>query len=124
MVYDDTNRNGERDESEMGIESASIRLTGTERQAALTRTTETNAAGVYTFIDVPVGEYELQVVLPPAHPGAAIPIVAVSVNASSMVTVPPLAVTVPNQIHLPWIERSDLPGPGRHDVSPATESNP
>ncbi len=64
-VYIDSNNNGTRDTSEVGIRGVTMNLTGTSSTGtAVTRTTTTDANGEYTFDALPVGTYTVLQVQP------------------------------------------------------------
>lgn len=105
MVYDDQNGNSSQDNGESGIAGAEVTLTSAIRDVDLTRTTITNASGIYTLNDVPVGQYTLQVTLPAGQSGTNPPPVAVNVTGTGPVNVPSVAVQVMKAIYLPSVQR-------------------
>ena len=105
VIYDDENGNGSRDAGEVGVAGATVTLQGGDAgvSVALVRTSITDAAGVYTFTGVPVGQYSLQVDLPGGQGRVNLP--ALTVNGSGPVAVPPTAVQVESSIYLPTLEK-------------------
>jgi len=64
-VYIDSNNNGTRETSEVGIQGVTINLTGTSSTGTpVTRSTTTNASGEYTFDALPIGTYTVVQVQP------------------------------------------------------------
>ncbi len=64
-VYIDGNNNGVFDTGEAGIPNVTINVTGTSSTGtAVTRSTTTDANGLYSFLDLPVGTYTIQQVQP------------------------------------------------------------
>ena len=104
-VYDDKNGNNSQDGGEPGIAGAEVTLTSASRDVDLTRTAITNVGGVYTFADVPVGQYTLQVKLPVGQSGTNPSPVAVNVTGTGPVNVPSVAVQVMKAIYLPSVQR-------------------
>ena len=105
LVYDDKNGNGSQDTGEPGVAGAEVTLTDGSRSQALTRTAITNVSGVYTLNDVPVGQYTLQVEMPPGQGGSNPPPVTVNVTGTGAVNVPSVAVQVQKNLYLPSINR-------------------
>ncbi|HOC25180.1 MAG TPA: SdrD B-like domain-containing protein, partial [bacterium] len=62
-VWLDANQNGLQDADETGIANATVRLLAGETDMAI-RTTTTDLDGIFTFKDVPAGNYKLEYQLP------------------------------------------------------------
>jgi large repetitive protein len=105
VVYDDKNGSGSQDEGEPGVVGAEVTLTDDTRNVSLTRTAITNGDGLYTFADVPVGQYSLQVVLPGGQSSANPSPIMVNVASGDPVTVPSVAVQTQTKIYLPSVQR-------------------
>jgi hypothetical protein len=105
IVYDDKNGSGSQDEGEPGVVDAQVTLSDETRSASLTRTVSTNGQGIYTFADVPVGQYSLHVVLPAGQSSANPSPIMVNVASGDPVTVPSVAVQTQTKIYLPSVQR-------------------
>ena len=105
MLYNDINKNSSQDGGEAGIPDLTVTLTDGEAAARLTRTAVTDANGVYTFTDVPVGEYSLAVDLPPGQVVVNLPNLTVAVTGAEPVTVPPAPVQTQWALYLPNVQR-------------------
>jgi hypothetical protein len=105
VVYDDKNGNASQDGGEPGIAGAEVTLTSASRDVDITRTTITNVGGIYTFADVPVGQYSVQVKLPIGQSNTNPPPVTVNVAGTGAITAPPVAVRVMRALYLPSISR-------------------
>ena len=105
LLYDDKNGNASQDEGEPGIAGAQVTLTDGKRSVAFTRIATTNGNGVYTLIDVPVGQYTLQVELPAGQTSANIPPLTVNVTSKEPVTVPSTPIEVQYVVYLPATRR-------------------
>ncbi len=58
-AFVDSNSNGTKDGNEIGIRGVTVTLTGLGANAGVTRTTTTNANGVFSFEDLPAGNYRI-----------------------------------------------------------------
>jgi hypothetical protein len=90
---------------EAGIPGLSVTLTDGLTTARLTRVAVTDANGVYTFADVPAGEYTLSVELPPGQVVVNLPSLTVTVAGAEPVTVPPAPVQTQWALFLPSVQR-------------------
>ena len=105
-LYNDANQNGNQDGDEAGIPDAEVELRDNNRSGEATRTAITDANGVYTFPNVPVGQYTLQVVqLPPGQGAVNLPPLTVDVTGTGAVEVPPAPLVVRRLIYLPTLHR-------------------
>lgn len=105
LVYDDKNGNGSQDNGEPGVAGAEVTLSDGSRSGDLVRVATTDSNGIYTLTDVPVGQYTLQVQLPPGQSGVNPPPLQVTVSGSGPVTVPAVPVEVKQILYLPSIHR-------------------
>lgn len=106
VLFNDVNGNGNQDEGEPGIAGAQVTAGDATRSAAdFVRSVVTDANGVYTFVNVPVGQYVLTVSLPPGQEAINLPPINVAVTNEEAVTVPSTAVTVQQLIFLPTVQR-------------------
>ena len=105
MLYNDINKNSSQDGGEAGIPDLPVTLTDGEAAARLTKVAVTDANGVYTFTDVPVGEYSLAVDLPPEQVVVNLPNLTVTVTGAEPVTVPPAPVQTQWALYLPNVQR-------------------
>ena len=98
IVFNDANGNSIQDNGETGIADMTVSLDDAVlRQAGrsthTTRTALTDSNGVYTFSNVPAGQYTLSFQTPPGATGVAP--APVNINAGSgTVTVPPVVAQV------------------------------
>jgi hypothetical protein len=58
-VYCDTDNDGYKDPGEAGIAGVVVKVTGTDRLGAVSRTTTTNSSGFYQFLQLNPGTYKL-----------------------------------------------------------------
>jgi hypothetical protein len=105
VLYNDINKNSSQDGGEAGIPDLPVTLTDGEAAARLTKVAVTDANGVYTFTDVPVGEYSLAVDLPPGQVVVNLPNLTVTVTGAEPVTVPPAPVQTQWALYLPNVQR-------------------
>lgn len=82
-----------------------MELRDNNRSSDATRTTTTDANGVYTFQDVPVGQYTLDVQLPPGQELVSLPPLTVNVTNSDPVSVPPAPLARRAYLYLPEVKR-------------------
>jgi large repetitive protein len=72
LVYNDSNRNGQRNANEPVLPGVTITLTGTDlRGNAITQTQVTDATGAYRFVGLPGGTYTITETQPAAFNDAA-----------------------------------------------------
>jgi len=65
MVYFDKNKDGQPQDSEPRLQGVAVALTGTDAEGhAVTRSTTTDAGGIFAFGDLPAGTYAIQVNTP------------------------------------------------------------
>ena len=105
MLYNDINKNSSQDGGEAGIPGLTVTLTDGQAAARVRRAAVTDANGVYTFTDVPTGEYTLSVDLPPGQVVVNLPNLTVTVTGAEPVTVPPAPVQTQWAIYLPSVRR-------------------
>jgi len=105
VLYNDINKNSSQDGGEAGIPDLTVTLTDSQTTARLTRTAVTDANGVYTFTDVPMGEYSLSVDLPPGQVVVDLPNLTVAVTGAEPVIVPPAPVQTQWALYLPNVQR-------------------
>ena len=107
IVFNDSNGNGSQDNGEPGIASVIVSLGGEGRSTDAVRTTVTDANGVYTFNNVPSGQYTLTFQLPAGATGAVPSPVTVNVGDGGPVTVPPVVAQVSWIYYMPFIHNSE-----------------
>lgn len=105
VVYDDRNGNGSQESDEPGIGGAKVTLSDGSRSVAYTVTAVTDGNGAYTFANVPIGQYTLQIDLPAGQNASTIPSVTVNVAGKDAVTVPSVPVQMQRSIYLPSVNR-------------------
>jgi PKD repeat protein len=73
VIYVDENANGRQEDDEPGLPDVTVSLASVEAATASTSrptyadTTVTDASGVYTFTNVPFGDYEMTLTMPPGY---------------------------------------------------------
>ena len=120
IVFNDVNSNGVQDNGETGIANVTVVLgdqvlgaevldtEGLNAEGRSTNmTTITDANGVYTFNNVPSGQYTLSFQLPAGTTGATPASVTVNVGGNGPVTVPPAVAQVSWIFYLPFIHGSE-----------------
>ncbi|MFO0944045.1 MAG: SdrD B-like domain-containing protein [Pirellulales bacterium] len=82
-VYVDANRNGVFDTGEAGVPNVTINVTGTSATgAAVNQTTTTDANGLYSFLDLPIGTYTVVEVQPNNYRSSATNVGTINGTAS------------------------------------------
>ncbi|MBI1296119.1 trypsin-like serine protease [bacterium] len=105
-LFNDLNGNRVQDEGEPSIAGAEVTANDATRSADdFVRSVVTDANGVYTFTNVPVGQYVLTVSLPPGQEAVNVPPINVAVTNEEAVTVPSTAMTVQQLLYLPSVQR-------------------
>lgn len=116
IVFNDVNSNGIQEVNEVGIPNTTVVLSGDvlaaeasvneERSAEQTRTTVTDAAGVYLFANVPLGQYTLRFEVPPEAGAISPPPVTLNVDGSGgTINVPSVAAPPGGRLYLPLVKR-------------------
>jgi choice-of-anchor A domain-containing protein len=68
MVYRDENKDGQPQNWEWRFQGVAVALSGTDANGVpVTRTTTTDAGGIYRFIDLPAGTYSIQMTAPSGY---------------------------------------------------------